>query len=219
MESSERADYVDQPHGLGHAKLGQRFWVVWWAMLVAILAAFAGAMVYAVPRMSGWMEGIGGGAIVLVFTSLLIFHTMSPMRRLQKRGLEGKMRPAYRRYMWRFLPAMFGYALLLIGAVVYVNEMAPTGFAAWIAGLAPALPLLFAIRAVVLLPRDEDDEFLRDGIYQTYAWATGGALAICSVYGFLDLFSVVPHVQLWAVFPIWAVCLGFGQIVRARRFS
>jgi hypothetical protein len=211
-----RPDLIDQPHGFGHAKLGQRFWVLWGLTLVAILAAFAAAMVFAVPRMNGWLEGIGGGAIVLVFTSVLIIHSMAPMRTLQKRGLEGKMRPAYRRYMWRFLPAMFAYSILLIGAVTYVNEIEPTGVAAWIAGLAPALPVLFAIRAIMLLPREEDDEFLRDGIYQTSVWATGGTLAVCTVYGFLDLFSVVPHVQLWAVFPIWAVCLGFAQAARAR---
>jgi hypothetical protein len=212
-------DAVDQPHGLGHAKLGAKFWALWWVGFVAINLCFIAAMIFVAPRMDGLVGSIAGGAVVIVGTLALIGMCMLPMRVLQKRGLEGRMRPAYRRYTWRFLPAMFGYVIVLIAAINFMQDAKPTGVLAWLVGIAPSLPVLLAIRAIVLLPREEDDEFLRDGIYQGYAWATGGTLAICSVYGFLDLFSVVPHVQLWAVFPIWAVCLGFAQAARARRFK
>jgi hypothetical protein len=135
------------------------------------------------------------------------------MRRLQKLGLGERMRPAYRRYMWRFLPAMFGYVGVLLAAISYANAAHPTGLVAWLVALAPSVPVLLAIRAVALVLTDEDDEYLRERMYRTYAVATALTLAACTVWGFLDLFELVAHVQLWAVFPIWAVCLVPAQLL------
>jgi hypothetical protein len=197
--------------GNPYAQLGPKFWVPWSVAMASVLAAFAGVM-WAVFPFSESLPGMAaGGTAVIAFTLALIALSMLPMRVLQKKGIEGHMRPAYRRYTARFLPAMFGYVIFLMGAIYYWKEAHPEGLTAWLVGLAPSLPLLFAIRAITLLPREEEDEYLRDRTYRAYALATGGMLAICSIWGFLDLFEVVPHVQLWAAFPIWAVCLAIAQ--------
>lgn len=212
--SLEAADGLTQ--GQLMASLGGRFWVMWWLGMIGIVAAFFGVMWLIFPY-SGHMPWIlVGGVVVIVFTCALIGMCMLPMRVLQKRGLESKMRLAYRKYMWRFLPAMFGYVFLLLGATFYMQQQKPEGIVAVLVALAPSLPVMLAIRAVILLPREETDEYLRDGIYRAYSLATGGTLAICTVWGFLDLFRIVPHVEMWAVFGIWAICLIPAQIICQR---
>jgi hypothetical protein len=179
--------------------------------MLAISAAFVAAMWWIAPQMEE-LPGIAmGGAAVLVFTGGLIGLSMIPYRIRQKRGIEGQMRAPYRRYMLRFLPAMLGYVVLLLLAVWYAKQAQPTGALAVVIAIAPALPLLLAIRAIFLLPREEDDEYQRDRLYRVYAFATGGTLAICTVWGFLDMFSVVPHAEMWVAFPIWAMCMGLAR--------
>ena len=152
-----------------------------------------------------------GGVIVVAFTSAMILVATIPQQVRRKRGLEGHMREPYRRYARRFLPAMFGYVILLMAAVSYASENAPTGVIAWLVAIAPAIPLIFAIRAIALLPKEEDDEYQRDRIYRAYAWATGATLMVCTTAGFLDMFDAIPHLDLWIAFPMWAVFMGIAR--------
>jgi hypothetical protein len=48
---------------------------------------------------------------------------------------------------------------------------------------------------------------------RAFVLATALTMALCTVWGFLELFSLVPHVPLWSVFGIWAVCLMPAQLV------
>jgi hypothetical protein len=191
--------------------LGLLFWAAWLTSMLAISGLFVAAMWWITPQMESLPGMAMGGLAVIVFTGGLIGLSMIPYRLRQKRGIEGQMRAPYRRYTLRFLPAMFGYVVLLMLAVWYAKQAAPTGIVAWAIAIAPALPLLLAIRAIFLLPREEDDEYQRDRLYRAYAWATGATLAICTVWGFLDVFSVVPHAEMWVAFPIWAMCMGIAR--------
>ena len=193
------------------ANLGIGFWAIWLAGMLALSAAFSAAMWWIQPHMESLPSMAMGGVAILAFTGGLIGLAQIPYRIRQKRGIEGPMREPYRRYTMRFMPAMFGYVILLLLAVWYAKEAEPTGLVAWAIAIAPALPLLLAIRAIFLLPREEDDEYLRERLYRAYALATGGTLAICTVWGFLDMFSVVPHAEMWIAFPIWAVCMGLAR--------
>lgn len=193
------------------AGLGAGFLAIWLVGMLAVSASFVAAMWWVSPQMTA-PPGLALGALtVIVFTGALIGLAQIPYRIRQKRGLEGRMREPYRRYTMRFMPAMFGYVVLLMLAVWYAKTAAPTGFIAWAIAIAPALPLLLAIRAIFLLPREEDDEYQRDRLYRAYAWATGATLAICTVWGFLDLFGVVAHAEMWIAFPIWSVCMGLAR--------
>jgi hypothetical protein len=129
------------------------------------------------------------------------------------------MRPAARRYMARFLPAMLLYVAVFEAATWYWLRMHPTGLRAVLAALVPAIPVLFAIRAMLLLLREETDEYLRARGLEVWALATVLTLGACTVWGFLDQFEVVPHLPLWAVFPLWAVCLFPAHIIVQKRHS
>jgi hypothetical protein len=191
-------------------RLGPGFWAGWVAGMAGTIAAFAAAM-YGFTQ-SGSLGGpMVGGVIVVAFTLALIGVAGIPNRVRRQRGFGERMRPAYRRYAWRFLPAMFAYVFLLIAAASYARSAEPAGVIAWAIAIAPAIPLLFAIRAIFLLPREEDDEYQRDRINSSYAWATGATLMVCTTIGFLDMFGVVPHLELWVIFPIWAIFMGVAR--------
>lgn len=193
------------------ARLGLPFWAGWLAAILALSTAFIAAMGWIQPQMTTLPGLAMGGVAVIVFTGALITLAMVPYRIRQKRGIEEPMREPYRRYTLRFMPAMFGYVVLLMLAVWYARQAEPTGVMGWLIAIAPALPLLLAIRAIFLLPREENDEYMRERLYRVYAWATGATLAICTVWGFLDMFDAVPHAEMWVAFPIWALCMGIAR--------
>ncbi len=67
---------------------------------------------------------------------------------------------------------------------------------------------MFALRAMYLLPREENDEYLRRQMLEGWTLAALIAMGVCTVLGFLDQFRVIPHIPLWAALPIWAICMG-----------
>ena len=56
-----------------------------------------------------------------------------------------------------------------------------------------ALPVMFMIRAMALLLKEEDDEYLRSRLVQQSLVATGFLLTIATLYGFLNTFDVAPR--------------------------
>jgi|GEM_PF-115644 hypothetical protein len=193
------------------AKLGAGFWAAWAAGMAAAFAAFAATLWLAYPHLDTFAGKMVGGAIVIAFTLAFIFIANIPNAIRRKRGFGERMREPNRRYMWRFLPAMFAYVILLMAAISYAKAAEPTGVIAWLVAIAPAVPILFAIRAIFLLPVEEDDEYQRARIYSSYAWATGATLMVCTAAGFLDMFGVVPHLEMWIAFPMWAVFMGLAR--------
>ncbi len=198
------------------ASLGSGFWAAWTAGFAATFVAFAAAIWLVMPHLESVPGQIAGGAIVIGFTLALIGVASIPNMVKRKRGVGERMREPYRRYTRRFLPAMFAYVVLLMAAINYSNGAAPTGIVAWLVAIAPAIPILFAIRAIFLLPVEEDDEYMRARIYSAYAWATGATLMVCTAAGFLDMFGVVPHLEMWIVFPMWAVFMGLARCLPHR---
>lgn len=194
----------------GSTGLGTGFLAGWAAGMATVIGAFAGA-IYLFTQSGSPGGPMVGGVIVVAFTLALIGVANIPNLVRRKRGFGERMRPAYRRYIWRFLPAMFAYVFLLMAAVSYANSAEPTGWVAWAVAIAPVIPLIFAIRAIFLLPREEDDEYMRDRINRSYAWTTGATLMVCTTIGFLDMFGVVPHLELWVIFPMWTIFMGVAR--------
>ena len=49
-------------------------------------------------------------------------------------------------------------------------------------------------------------------------WHLGGLMAIASVWGFLEMFDLAPHVPAWSAFPLWAALIGPAQAFVRRRY-
>ena len=63
---------------------------------------------------------------------------------------------------------------------------------------------------------DLDDEYLRLLEVRKALAATGLMLAVCSVWGILELYTDVPRLPLFLVFPLWCGGLGLGQMLNRR---
>lgn len=191
---------------------------VWWmaAVIIAyvclLLVVHVGPL-HVLPKSAKTAISLGGAAGICIGALGFAFWAMSRIPSMHQ------MRPAARRYMMRFLPAMFLYVVVFEAATWFYMHRHPTGLAAVLAGLAPSVPVLFAIRAMALLLREETDEYLRARALEVWAVATALMLGLCTVWGFLDQFEVVPHLPLWAVFPLWAVCIFPAQIIVQKRHS
>ncbi len=126
--------------------------------------------------------------------------------------------PAGVRYRRRFMGAMVLYVVALTVAIGVRIRLHPTGVLAYLTAIAPAVPIVAAIAVMGLYLREETDEVERAIKSESALWATGGLLSIASVWGFLEMFGLAPHVEVWAAFPVWAVFLGPAEIFTRRRY-
>ncbi len=202
---------IDVEESGGEGKLEASFWVPWALGMVVIIGAFVVGIWYSKAMLDGLPGTIMGGTVVILGSMAFVGLSMAPHQALVRRGVERPMGSATRRYLLRFLPAMMVYVVaLLVATSIYKNYEVGEAVT-WLLALAPAIPVLFAVRAIVLLPHEETDEYLRALHVTGMVWTTGFMLAFCTLWGFLDMFDRVPDLDLWAVFPIWAICIAPGQ--------
>lgn len=122
---------------------------------------------------------------------------------------------AGRRYSVRFTLAMTAYVAVLFAVGFWVRAAAPpTGVLLYIAAAAPAVPLLGAIWAMGRYLVEETDEYQKARLVEAILWATGAALAVTTVWGFLETYAKAPHAPAYAVFILFSATLGLVQCAR-----
>jgi len=126
--------------------------------------------------------------------------------------------PAQRRFFWRFAIAMLLYVLLLVPAVWGFVHYHPTGVLAYGLAVLPALPILGMLVVVGLYLAEEKDEFVRNMQIQSLLGGIGGTLAVVSVWGFLENFTQVRHLDLFLVYPLFWVFVGISTVVVRLRY-
>ena len=124
-----------------------------------------------------------------------------------------------RRYQRRNMAVMIAYVVTLIGAIFAFVRLHPTGVLAYALAALPGLAVVGSIVVMGLYLREETDEFERAIHMESALWATGGALAIATVWGFLEMFHLAPQVWSWAVYPIWGALMGPAQAFARRRYQ
>jgi 4-amino-4-deoxy-L-arabinose transferase-like glycosyltransferase len=125
--------------------------------------------------------------------------------------------PALRRYRIRFVVATCFYLLFLVPAVWVFTHSHPTGWLAYALAVLPALPILAMQIVVGLYFKEEKDELLRTILIQSLLLAIGATLSLTTIWGFLENFVQVKHLDLYLVFPIfWAFVGFFSSMVNAR---
>lgn len=119
--------------------------------------------------------------------------------------------PAYRRYQLRVMVAMAGYVAALCGAVWLFKHAPPAGVIAYGVAALPALPILGVFAALGLYLREENDEYQRFRITRQIVIATGLALTICTVWGFIETFMPVHHFEAYWVAVVWFAMFGAAR--------
>lgn len=174
----------------------------WAGLMFASFGAIAGLRI---------TDAIGEptGFILLACAMLLII----PLTRagLAHQRTTGHLSPAVVRYSRRFVIASLGYVLGLGIAITLSERMAVSGASAFAIALLPVLPIFAMIWTMARYLIEEDDEFLRHRATMASLFGLGVVLAAGSFWGFLETFGVVPHVDAWWTFPVWAIGMGIAQ--------
>ena len=119
---------------------------------------------------------------------------------------------AYRRYLRRFWPAT-GLYVVAIGLATWLipDDARANALTVGIA-LLPGLGIVAMIWAMGRLLIELDDEYLKMLEIRKALAATGVALTVASVWGLLELFTDVPKLPVFLIFPIWCGGLAVGQL-------
>jgi hypothetical protein len=119
--------------------------------------------------------------------------------------------PAQRRYNRSALLLCAAYALILFGVISFFKNSSPTGVSAYAAAILPALPIIGVFVAMGRYLSDEQDEYIRMLTVRQTLWATGFALSVATIWGFLENFDRVGHVDAYYIAVLWFGGLGIGS--------
>ena len=123
------------------------------------------------------------------------------------------MNPAQRRYNRSVLLLTLGYALILIGVVTFFKNGPRTGISAYAAAILPALPIIGIFAAIGRYLVGEQDEYVRMLMVRQTLWASGIALSLATIWGFLESFDLVGHIEAYYVAVLWFAGLGIGGLI------
>jgi len=120
--------------------------------------------------------------------------------------------PGYRAYLRRFVPTILVYVAAIMIASYTIPDGA--GATAWTVAIAllPGLAIVVLIWTMARLLIELSDEYLRMIEVRKALIATGFALAVTSVWGLLELYTDVPRVPIFFVFPLWCAGLALGSV-------
>jgi len=120
-------------------------------------------------------------------------------------------REAKRKSATEMTVAMALYAVVLVVSIKYGRPMEP-GTARTLALMAPVIPLLLAVWAIVR-QFGRMDEFVRQRSLESFAIAGGITAAITFSYGFLET-AGYPKLSMFAVWGIMGLCWGATAALR-----
>ncbi len=121
--------------------------------------------------------------------------------------------PAVRRYQVRVIGLSIVYAFVLIGAELLFRHHRVSGAMAYGVAALPALPIIGIFVAIWRYLIEERDEYLRMLMVRQSLIATGLTLSIVTMWGFLETFGLVVHLEAYYVAVLWFAGLGAGALV------
>jgi hypothetical protein len=125
----------------------------------------------------------------------------------------GKLKTASgRRYLARFALAMAAYVVTILLAAYCIRHDLVGGPLKWILAMLPGLAIAGAIAAVGMRIIELEDEYLRMLMVRQVLIGTGITLSLSTMWGFLEMFDLVGHIELSWVFVLWAFSLGVGAV-------
>lgn len=120
---------------------------------------------------------------------------------------------AQRRYIVRTLAFTSLYISFLGIALRLIGRGSATGTYAYVLAILPALAIIGVFWAIGRLLVEETDEYQRMLLVRQSLIATAFALSIATLYGFLENFGLVPHVDSFYIAVLWFGGLGIGGLV------
>jgi hypothetical protein len=121
--------------------------------------------------------------------------------------------PAWKRYNWRMIWLWLLYAALLLIAVYTFKHRLLGGPAAYLVAILPAIPIIGVFATVGRYLVEEQDEYLRMLMVRQTLWASGFALSVATIWGFLESFGLAGHIDAYYIAVVWFFGLGIGAVM------
>jgi hypothetical protein len=118
-----------------------------------------------------------------------------------------------RRYLQRLGISTAIYVVSLFAGTYLVSRNLVQGPVVWALGLLPGLAVVGMFYAIAMLIIEQKDEFLRMLIVRQTLVGTVVALSISTVWGFLENFGLVDHVDAYWIAILWFFGFGFGGLI------
>ncbi len=119
--------------------------------------------------------------------------------------------PAQRRFYIHFYAAAVGfYPLCVVLAFLGVHFGHPGVILTYLMALVPTLPIAWALVAAGRYLAEEKDEFIRNLQAQSALGGTGATLVVATMWGFLEKFAHVQHLDPLWIWPIFCFCTGIS---------
>ena len=189
--------------------------------VLTVIALVAGSA-FAFRSVIIWIKGehYGFGAVIAaaaVYAAVVLTIVWVWSRSIAAQACFTRSAAAKRYRRQQMIAAVLYVAAILVGLTVRV-QLHATGALAYAAALLVAAPVIGMVASMGFYLRDETDEVERAIQMQCALWATGGVLALTAAWGFLEMFALTPHLELWLVFPLWAMLLGASNLFVRRRY-
>ena len=120
---------------------------------------------------------------------------------------------AWKRYNGRTIWISLAYAIFLIGAVYGFKHQLIPGLLKYPVAVLPALPIIGLFVAMGRYLVEEQDEYVRTLMVRQTLWASGFALSVATIWGFLENFDLVGHVDAYYAAVLWFGGLGIGSLM------
>ena len=118
---------------------------------------------------------------------------------------------AWIRYNWRIVWLTLLYGVFLLPAVYGFKHKLIPGSLQYVVAILPALPIIGIFAGMGRYLVEEPDEYVRMLRVREMLWAMGFTLSCATIWGFLDSFGLVGHVDAYWIVVRWY----FGQAIGA----
>ena len=126
---------------------------------------------------------------------------------------------AQRRYLKRTIAVTAIYLAAVAAASFFIDRDDPVRPLTIILAVLPGLAIIGMFWAIARLIVEEQDEFIRMLIVRQSLIATGFALSIASVWGFLEAYGVAPHIDSYWVAILWFLGVGIGAVANKLQYG
>lgn len=124
---------------------------------------------------------------------------------------------ALRNYLTSFLLAIGGYVVVLIASIVSIQASPASAWWRIPVALAPVIPLVFVMLAVVRY-FGQIDELQRRIQVEALSFSAGGTALLTFSYGFLENVGF-PHLSWFLVWPIIGMLWLIGLTFASRKYQ
>lgn len=201
----------------GHARLREAgFWIAWIILLLGAVAIFLFGGHWLrerdAPMWTAIVSTLAYGFAIVAIAS------MPGLRALRRHLRDSKKAPPALKAALTIIGLMTFYVVVLTGVIFTFLLFSPSRPVSIILAIIPALPVLAAFAVGISGFRRQTDEFIRGRATEAVLWATGFTLALASIWGFLEIFRLVPHIPAVFIVALWGASLGPASVVAWWRY-